>query len=1201
MRHVLTALGILIIVAIIAAMGVPHFVDFARYRTVFEEQIAEVTGHPVRIEGTIKLRLLPTPSLSMRQIRLGPTDDKGFRMFEAERIAGALAPMPLLRGDFQITEAFIDAPILRVGDTGLESLIANKGRTTAARADAVSIEKLHIRDGTAIIQRKGREPLTISEYTGEIEASSLLGPAKGNGDFVIDGAKRHVRFAVGKVEAAKTRVKALLEDAQLALRLDVDGIAGVGGDASERFDGTISLVGNTALGVQEKVQLPLRLTSKAKVSGPLLTLDDLSIIAGQEPQPLTLAGKGTVRLEARPVYDIVLAARSYDFDRPGPDGKPRRAVPAELIRQAAALMPQGGVDAPDVEGKLDLSAGALILSGQTVITPHVVLEQRRSGMRVLKLDGELPGQSRIEFERGAGDAAGLLTGVLKFQSRDPEKLHGWFNGIQRTTTAAAAVDAVAAIQSITDGVRIDRLTINRGETVFEGEGRYLLPRPGARPTSQLQLKMRSNRLHVLDIPAFVFNPDRREEKPDLDFDLDIQADRLVLNGRDTGRLTAKFRRDGEIVSVERIEIVGLDGANLIASGSLGGGARRVTLKLDAEKADGIAAIVARIAPGPFSEGLVRRAEALSPGLLVASLANNEANDTYDLEASGALGGTEIKASGKLVAKADIWVDLTLSGENPDSGRLTRQLSGTARGVVSTVPGAMQLSVKGNPRATMDLTFVGSLLGINADLRGAIKLFQPFVPFEGTLGARTADTFPALAALGFEPQFLAQGARGSLTAKVQSNLQKITIADLRAQLGDTPVTGEVAFKISEGGAIAGQLKLPQIDLRPALAMSLAPPGAGLSSTGWSAQAFGKTMALPLFGDLWIDAGKARLDEGLVLDDARFVLRFADGLTSFEHSSFRFGPGRFGGDLTLRRAGPMATATTKLTFAELDADKLFRSGLKGIGEGEFQGAGSGQSLAKIAQSLAGSGQLRVKGLSIPAMDGRGLMRLLETPPQALGPLDAANLTRRLAAELAKAPLAAPEVRLPLVAIDGALRLGPVSFETPDARHELVGSYDLARLIGDFRLTTSVVQPPAQFSGMAPQFTAQWRGPLSALQTSLSVDQLVNGYLAWTLRRDAERNEILEQDLRERAYFNRRLKAMEWEKRRIDEARIEAMRAEQERKAEEERARRQKLAEEQARRQAEETARRAAENAARRAAPPPQDTPAVNAPLELRPPGQ
>lgn len=1218
MRHVLTALGILIIVAIVAAMGVPHFVDFARYRSVFEAQIAEMTGHPVRIEGTIKLRLLPTPSLSMRQVRLGPADEKGFRMFEAERIAGALAPMPLLRGDFQITEAFVDSPILRVGDSGVDSLIGSKKGAAGARPDAVSIEKLHITDGTAIIQRKGREPLTISEYTGEIEANSLLGPAKGNGEFVVDGAKRHVRFAVGKIEAGKTRVKALLEDAQLALRLDVDGVAGVGSDASERFDGTIALVGNTALGVQEKVQLPLRFTARARVSGPLLMLEDLAIVAGQEPQPLTLAGRGTVQLEARPVYDITLAARSYDFDRPGPDGKPRRAVPAELIRQAAALMPQGGVDAPDVEGKLDLSAGALILSGQTVTSPHVVLEQRRSGMRVQRLEGELPGQSRVQFTRGGADAPGLLSGEFSFQSRDPERLHGWFNGIQRTMTAAAAIDAVATVSSITDGVRIENMEIRRGETVFQGDGRYLLPRSGVRPTSQLQLTMRSARLHVVDIPAFVFNTERREEKPELDFDLDIRAERLALNGRDTGRLAAKLRRDGDIVSVERVEILGLDGANLIASGSLGGGARRVTFKLDAEKADGIAAILAQVIPGPFFEGLVRRAEALSPGLLVASLANNEADDSFDLDATGALGGTEIKASGKLIAKADIGVDLTISGDNPDSGRLARQLSGTARGVVSALPGAMRLSVKGNPRATMDVAFVGTLLGINADLRGAIKLFQPFIPFEGTLGARTTDTFPVLAALGFEPQFLTQGVRGSLTAKVQSNLQKITVTDMRAQFGEMPVTGEIAFKMAEGGAIAGQLKLPQIDLGAALALSLVPPRPGMTAAGWSAATLGKPMALPLFGDLWIEAGKARVDEALAFDDARFVLRFADGLTSFEHSSFRYGPMRLGGDLTLRRAGANATLTTKLTFADLDAERLFRGGLKGFGEGEFQGAGSGPSLAKIAQTLAGSGQLRLKSLVIPAMDGRGLARLLETPPLALGPLDAANLARRLEAELAKGPLAAPDLRLPLVAIDGALRLGPVTFETIEARHELAGSYDLARLAGDFRLTTSASRPPAQFSGMAPQFTAQWRGPLAALQPSLSVDQIVNSYLAWTLKRDAERNEILEQDLRERAYFNRRLKAMEWEQRRMEDARVEALRVEQERKAEEERQRRQKAADEQARRlvedaarknaetarkAAEDAAKRQAEEAARRAAPLPlplPQAPGLDEPVDLRPPG-
>jgi hypothetical protein len=250
------------------------------------------------------------------------------------------------------------------------------------------------------------------------------------------------------------------------------------------------------------------------------------------------------------------------------------------------------------------------------------------------------------------------------------------------------------------------------------------------------------------------------------------------------------------------------------------------------------------------------------------------------------------------------------------------------------------------------------------------------------------------------------------------------------------------------------------------------------------------------------------------------------------------------------------------------------LKGLAAGEMQAAGNGQTPAKLLQSLAGSGQVTVKGRAVAGHDPAALERLIAIPPQQIGAVDAANLSRRLEAELRKAPLNAGDLRFPLVLIDGTLRIGGAATDIGGARHELSGSYDLVRLNGDFRIQSALAAGPEMWKGALPMFVAQWRGPLAALQRSLSVDQIVNGYLAAALQRDAELREIQEQDLRERAYFNRRLKAMEWEKRRNDEARQEAVRAEQARQAEEERARRQRAAEEAAKREAERQQRLAEE---------------------------
>lgn len=1169
MRHLLTAIGILLAIALAAAMAVPHFVDFSRFRAAFETHIQTLTGQPARIEGPIKLRLLPTPTLSMQNVKFGAQDAQGFAMFEADRVYGALAPTSLLRGEFQITEASVDAPIMRVG--AQTSVVPPKPGlpNNEDAAKLISIEKLTISAGTLIIARPGREALTVSDIAGEFEATSLAGPARGSADFFFEGGKRHIRFALGKIEGGKTRVKALIEDIQLALKLDIDGTLGLGQDAAERFDGTAVLVANTALGEQERVQLPLRVTTKAKLAGNDLSLGELEVLIGQGGQPLTLTGKGAVTLGNVPQYDLVLSAKSYDFDRPGPDGRPKRVAPVELIREFAALMPQGTGSAFDVEGKVDVSAGALIVAGQTVVSPRAVLEQKSGEVRVMTLDGDLPGQTRVEF-RAAPQTPGMLSGSILIDSRDPEKLHGWFNGIQRNATAAAATAVRADLRSVRDGVSVERVQIVRGSSTLNGKGEYLLPRPGLRPAARMTMALTTPQLAIGDIPAFVIGSERRETKPDFDFDVTLDAAQLALDGQNKGKLTAKVRRDGEITSIERVEIAGLDGASLIASGTLGGGSRRVTIKLDAQKIEAVTAIVQQVFPGSFSDGLRRRSDALAPALFVATLSNEEAGDTFQLDVDGNFGGTDIKGNGELVAKADIFIDLKASISNADSGRLAQQLSGSERRASSNVPASGTFAMRGNPRASVETRLAGGIFGLDAEVSGQIKLFQPLTPFEGTMSARSADIYPALAAVGIDPAFLTRGARGSVVGKVESNLQKITLTGMVAQLGGTQVTGEVAFNLGQASTIAGQLKLQELDLKPVLAPVLGVSPVLFTSAGWSSAAFGKVMAPPLSGDLWIEAERVRLSDGTVLDQPRSVVRFSNNAISFEHGSFRYQSARIAGELLMRRGGETMFATSKLTFADLDAEK-FGLAIKGMADGELQLSGSGNSPLKLAQGLAGTGQIKVRNVTIPNQDAGALDRLLAVPIAKFGPTDAQSIARRLEAELAKGPLTIAEARFPVVIIDGVARFSPASVDALQSVQDLSGSFDLARMQADFRVTASDKEPPEPWREAVA--TTQWRGSLSSLTRSIGVEQLVNGFLAAALQKDAELRDIQEQDLRERAYFNRRLKLIEAEKRRAEDEKQEAQRAEQARvvaerqraaeaaraKAQQEEAQRQRAAEE------------------------------------------
>jgi septal ring factor EnvC (AmiA/AmiB activator) len=96
----------------------------------------------------------------------------------------------------------------------------------------------------------------------------------------------------------------------------------------------------------------------------------------------------------------------------------------------------------------------------------------------------------------------------------------------------------------------------------------------------------------------------------------------------------------------------------------------------------------------------------------------------------------------------------------------------------------------------------------------------------------------------------------------------------------------------------------------------------------------------------------------------------------------------------------------------------------------------------------------------------------------------------------------------------------------------------------------------SGALPQIAVNWRGDWRAPARSYDVSALSNAVSQRALQREIERVEALEADIRERAAFNRRLRAER--ERREEELRVIAAEA----RAREERLREERLREEQAR---------------------------------------
>ena len=211
MQTTLLGIAIAIIVALLAALAGPHFVDWGRYRSDFETQASRLTGVQVHIAGPIEARLLPTPALTLQKVavtRPGDSSPLRARSLDLEFALGAL-----LRLEWRASEARLEGPEITVG-------IDQEGRLdwplrSVAIPEGVYIEQFEINDGRiTLADAASGSHFTLENFEFKGEVRSLAGPAKGEGAFVAAGQRYPYKIAASRVG----------NDGGIRLHLDLDPI-----------------------------------------------------------------------------------------------------------------------------------------------------------------------------------------------------------------------------------------------------------------------------------------------------------------------------------------------------------------------------------------------------------------------------------------------------------------------------------------------------------------------------------------------------------------------------------------------------------------------------------------------------------------------------------------------------------------------------------------------------------------------------------------------------------------------------------------------------------------------------------------------------------------------------------------------------------------------------------------------------------------
>jgi hypothetical protein len=805
----------------------------------------------------------------------------------------------------------------------------------------------------------------------------------------------------------------------------------------------------------------------------------------------------------------------------------------------------------------------------------------------LRFDLALPGGSRL---RGDGDltsgVAPTYRGAIDFSSEDIALLRDWATpgASEFAAKAAAFTEAFASrsaslsgdVEASAAGVVSHELRIILDRSVLAGS--LVVSAPIGADRGRLTMDLSSNSVDVDALPNLNASA---ALIGDLDLSLTLRANSLHIarvgeTEIDSGSLMLKLTKSGPNVSLERLSLAGLGGALVEAQGAIGREGLAVTGRLHADRLRDFALLVARLSPSNWTRALVDRATALSPTTLAFEAHGGPVSTdrpTLDsLKASGAAAQTHFDLS-LLPGPKDDGQVLTLTLDSPDAVALLRQfgLKGTA-----AANGRAHLALQGLGAwgSGFDLNITGALAGVDLRWRGRLlpaaqgdeaRLF-------GSGKLQSANVAPLLGAVGLAPTgsvpigpaeivgdvtlrgdgwtvsrlmatVAGAKANGILSYRPAANVDLAAIDNPAVTQAESAVNGPAANASQQGpppAEVTGELTIDRLPLAAVLALALGRPQPAKGGRLWSEDGFAAPpVSLPAT-EIQLKAGTIDLADRLVGQDFTTTLRVDKGRLDLDDIGMKVEGGAVTGRATLRRSGENATLTAALSSNFL---AIQRPGFSGRVGGKLELASTGSSMASLIEGLAGGGSAQFSGATLARTDPAALERVIAKAQTPDFTLDETNIAYDLDNELNKAPLPIPNGSTPVAVNAGVVKFGPLQITLLSGTALVAARLDLRERRVDTQLTLTSSGSDLKFwSGPPPSVAVEVEDALQAQKRRIDVSSLSAGLATQAIARASDRIATMEADVRERAFFNRRLKGERFMDQRQRD--IEDWRAEQER---------------------------------------------------------
>ncbi len=1167
MRTFLTLIAVALVAALTAALVAPMFIDWSNHRAQVEAELSDVLGGRVAVSGPIDIRFLPTPYVELAGVKVEDPASGALLTCDGLRLEAALASLP--SGRFRFTLARLDHPVMTLMRGKAGTLRLPHWRLNA-QPDRVALDRIVVGGGELRVIG-GDASLDIGGLAIDASAGSLLGPYRGTVGLKTGQIRAEIRFATGAFERNALPVK-----------LEIDAKSGL---PSGLFDGAVSLAPQSggALGLSYSgsasvagavmaadVDVPMPWSVAGSLRGDLkeAKLDNLVARFGPDERALDANGAAEIKMGATPNVSVDLQSKQLNIDallrREGQDS----VAPARALAAFESIVQPLAAHNSLVAFKVAFSTPTVIVGAQTLgdvaIDAHASTGSSIDG----SLAASLPGDSSLRLTGGLelGSAA-QFKGRLAATIGDFAQLRDWAGrDAPALTERLSLVDDILPYRKATASgdVEISRVSFSArnlqllvDRTSLEGAMAFTQPLGGQR--GRLFMDLRGDALDVDTLPNLKAGS---ALLGDIDLSLALEAKKLRVArvgeaAIEGGSLSLKMTKTGDDVSLDRLSVAGLGDAAVEARGAWGAKERWLSVQLKAERLREFAAMIARVAPSQLSRLLMQRADALSPtqATFEARGAGGELVDTVKAEGSAGASQFTLKVDRATAPAQGVVADVTLDA--PEGAPVLRQLGLTAP-ASPTGHAHFEASASGRWDAGLDGHASASIAGANLTWRGRVKpeaIGGDDTPLFGTATVKSDNGMALLTALGLASSSTVATVPVDLTGDFTVRGAELHFARLAGTVAGAKVSGRLDWRpptpapasaaeadvalarsltgeapISAATQIDGELAFDHAGLAALLSLPLGAPQPTKPGARWSDIRFAPQLAsLPPL-DVQVKIDTLDVADGIAGRDASARLKIERGVFDLGDLSMDVAGGHTSGRLTLRRDGAVATLTGQVTA---DVPALDKPALRGGLGAEISFASTGQSPSALVSGLVGEGQLHLTGIAVPRLDPGALSRELVRTQAPDARIDETNVTHDLGIDFDKQAMSIPDGATPVAMNGGVIHIGPLRLSSTQSSQAVASAdFDLRSRDLGIHATFTEANGGKFWSGPPPSVAVTVSGPVDAPARQIDASAFVAGLSAQAIARESDRIASLEADIRERAAFNRRLKAERFMREREEE---------------------------------------------------------------------